>query len=221
MRRLVLQQSDRDLAKIVWDYMRYEQPIEKTDLIFVLGSDDVRIADRAAELYQAGYAPAILVSGDSGSTGKFFDRSEAEMLEQRMVKLGIPPSVIIKEEHATNTGENIIFGYKMIVELGLRASSILLVQKPFMLRRTYATFMQQWPADPKPRIITTTIKASFDEYTSDARYDFSHTVNTMVGDLQRVMLYPKKGFQITQDIPPDVLDAYNELIRRGYTKHLL
>jgi hypothetical protein len=43
----------------------------------------------------------------------------------------------------------------------------------------------------------------------------------MVGDLQRIRLYPEKGFQIHQDIPDDVWDAYEELVKAGYTKYLI
>jgi hypothetical protein len=43
----------------------------------------------------------------------------------------------------------------------------------------------------------------------------------MVGDLQRVKEYAKQGFQIPQEIPGNVWKAYEELVRRGYTKHLI
>lgn len=36
-------------AKIIWDYMRMNMPLEKTDAIFVLCSHDTRVAQRAAE----------------------------------------------------------------------------------------------------------------------------------------------------------------------------
>ena len=43
----------------------------------------------------------------------------------------------------------------------------------------------------------------------------------MVGDLQRIRLYPAMGFQIHQDIPADVWDAGQELIRAGYDTRLV
>jgi hypothetical protein len=46
-------------------------------------------------------------------------------------------------------------------------------------------------------------------------------VGIMVGDLQRIRLYPEKGFQIHQDIPDDVWRAYEELVEAGYDKYLL
>jgi hypothetical protein len=43
----------------------------------------------------------------------------------------------------------------------------------------------------------------------------------MVGDLQRIRLYPEKGYQIFQEIPDDVWAAYEELVAAGYDRHLI
>jgi hypothetical protein len=43
----------------------------------------------------------------------------------------------------------------------------------------------------------------------------------MVGDLQRIRVYPARGYQIEQDIPTDVWAAYEELVRAGYDRHLI
>lgn len=43
----------------------------------------------------------------------------------------------------------------------------------------------------------------------------------MVGDLQRIAVYGKNGFQIPQDIPEKVWHAYEQLVALGFDKHLL
>ncbi len=43
----------------------------------------------------------------------------------------------------------------------------------------------------------------------------------MVGDLERIREYPKLGFQVEQDIPEEVWQAFERLIEAGYDKHLL
>jgi hypothetical protein len=43
----------------------------------------------------------------------------------------------------------------------------------------------------------------------------------MVGDLQRIRIYPGRGFQIEQEIPEDVWQAFGKLIELGYDKHLI
>jgi hypothetical protein len=46
-------------------------------------------------------------------------------------------------------------------------------------------------------------------------------VGIMAGDLQRIQLYPAKGFQIHQEIPDDVWRAYEQLVEAGYDKYLI
>ena len=43
----------------------------------------------------------------------------------------------------------------------------------------------------------------------------------MIGDLQRIKIYPAKGFQIYQEIPGAVWDAYERLVELGFDKHLV
>ena len=37
-------------AQILWDFHKIDQPLEKVDLIFGLGSYDLRVADHCAKL---------------------------------------------------------------------------------------------------------------------------------------------------------------------------
>jgi hypothetical protein len=43
----------------------------------------------------------------------------------------------------------------------------------------------------------------------------------MVGDLQRIVEYPKRGLQVAQDVPDSVMKSWSNLVQNGYTKHLL
>ena len=43
----------------------------------------------------------------------------------------------------------------------------------------------------------------------------------MVGDLQRIRIYPALGFQIPQEIPDDVWEAYERLVAAGYDSRLV
>jgi hypothetical protein len=43
----------------------------------------------------------------------------------------------------------------------------------------------------------------------------------MVGDLQRIKLYPARGWQIEQDIPDEVWQAFERFVRAGYDKYLI
>src|SRR5262249_51757135 len=56
---------------------------------------------------------------------------------------------------------------------------------------------------------------------SHRRFAARPVINIMVGDLQRIRIYPGRGFQIEQDIPDDVWQAFEKLIELGYDKHLI
>lgn len=192
--------------------------LRKADAIFALGSNDVRVAERAAELFNQGYAPYLIFSGNVGILTKDrFSKPEAEVFADIARSMGVPEECILLESRSTNTGENILFTKSLLAEKGLDVKSLLLVQKPYMERRAYATFMQRWPGI---ELLVTSPQISFDEYpTSDLPIDL--VVNLMVGDLQRIKLYPEKGYQIPQEIPEDVWSAFEELVALGYTKHLI
>ena len=85
--------------------------------------------------------------------------------------------------------------------------------------RTYATFKKQWP-DPCTEVRVTSPQIPYEDYPNDflTKDDILHT---MVGDLQRIIEYPKQGFQIEQEVPKDVLEAMEQLIVAGYTNHLM
>ncbi|HWB26429.1 MAG TPA: hypothetical protein VG738_13170 [Chitinophagaceae bacterium] len=52
-----------ELAKTLWDYHHTNHSLEQADCILALGSHDLRVAERGAELYLHGYAPLLIFSG--------------------------------------------------------------------------------------------------------------------------------------------------------------
>jgi hypothetical protein len=42
----------------------------------------------------------------------------------------------------------------------------------------------------------------------------------MVGDTWRLKDYAEKGWQIPQEMPKEIEDVMNKLIKKGYTKHI-
>jgi hypothetical protein len=47
------------------------------------------------------------------------------------------------------------------------------------------------------------------------------TINEMVGDIDRVIRYPSRGFQIPHQLPPQILESWRELVAAGFVHHLL
>jgi hypothetical protein len=89
-----------------------------------------------------------------------------------------------------------------------------------MGRRALATFKKHWPLDSY-KLMVTSQDLTYDEYMDSIDVDKDTMINIMVGDLQRILIYPEKGYMIHQDVPKDVLDAYEKLIELGYTKHMV
>jgi uncharacterized SAM-binding protein YcdF (DUF218 family) len=205
------------LSKKLWDYHLLHQRLEKSDCILVLGSHDLRVAERGADLYLQGWAPLIIFSGGFGNfTKNNFTEPEADLFAVIAIRLGVPKNAILIENKSTNTGENILFTRELLKEKGLDPDSFILVQKPYMERRSYATFKKLWP---EKRLIISSPQISFEDYPS-GEISMEKFINIMVGDLQRIKDYPQKGFQIFQEIPDEVWDAYTRLVQLGFDKHL-
>ena len=208
-----------ELAKKIWDYHHINQLLKKCDVILALGSSDLRVAEYAADLFLDGYGDYLLASGGFGRITKDrFKKPEAEIFADTALDRGVPQDRILIEPEAANTGQNIAFARRLLEQRGMTVRSVLVVTKPYMERRTYATFKKQWPGDIE--LIVSSPPIVFDDYfTDDLPKDF--VINIMVGDLQRIREYPKKGFQIEQDIPGDVWRAYVALVEQGYDKALI
>lgn len=207
-----------ELAKKLWDYHLLHQPLEKADLIFVLGSRDLRVAEYAAELFLARYAPLVVFSGAFGKvSAQFFPKPEAEMFAETATKLGVPADKIIVENQSTNTGENILFTKHLLEEKGINVKKLIALQKPYMERRTYATIKKQWP---EVELIVSSPPISYEDYPNEV-ITKDNLINGLTGDLVRLKIYADKGFQIPQEIPEDVWSAYEALVKLGYNRRLV
>jgi uncharacterized SAM-binding protein YcdF (DUF218 family) len=210
------------LAETIWNYHLMKHQIAKADAILVLCSHDERVAERGARLFLEGWAPLIIFSGGQGAITKtLWDEPEAERFARIAMNLNVPRESILVEPNSTNTGENIRFTKKLLEERGLDLHKFIVVQKPYMERRSYATFRQYWP---EKEVVVTSPQVSFRDYLaeySNRSLSAADVVGIMVGDLQRIKLYPALGYQIAQEIPDDVWSAFEGLVLAGYDKYLI
>ena len=206
------------LAKKIWDYHHVHHTLVKSDCILALGSHDTRVADHAAALYLEGWAPLLIFAGGLGRlTEGMWTEPEADLFARIAIEKGVPKEAIRIENRSTNTGENIQLVQQLLKKEGIDPQSFILVQKPYMERRTFATFAKNWPGK---HFVVTSPQLSFEEYpTNDIPLE--NVIQIMVGDLQRIKLYPEKGFQVYQEIPADVWQAYERLVALGFDKQLI
>lgn len=209
------------LAKTIWDYHHMCLRPERADVMLVLGGHDLRVAEYAAKLFVEGFAPVVVISGGIAHEDDLlktnWEGTEAEKFASVMINRGVPKERIILESQARHTGENFSLSRPLIEERGHRFHSVLVVTKPYMERRAFATGQKQWP---DKKLIVTSPQISFRDYVGgDSAKE--NVINIMVGDLQRIEIYGRKGFQTRQEIPEDVRCAFETLKRLGYTKHLI
>jgi len=211
----------RELAEKLWDYHQLHHDLAKADAILVLCSHDKAVAERGAQLFLDGWAPLLVFSGGLGAITKHLWREpEAEQFAAIAVSMGVPRGRILVENQSTNTGENVAFTRRLLASRRLDPLSFIVVQKPYMERRSFATFHKVWPGK---QVVVTSPRVGFDEYLdrySNETLTPDDVVSIMVGDLQRIRVYPSRGFQVEQEIPADVWAAFLELVALGYDRHL-
>ena len=206
----------------IWNFMRLDQPVEKADCVIGFGCYNDDIALRCAQLYRDGFAPKVLFTGGLGrNTLGLWTQTEAERFAAIAMEHGVPAEDIIIENQSTNSAENILFTRKKLAEHGLEDSHLLCVHKPFMERRLYAAMQVYWP---EADAAYTSPLLDLDEYIRRSvaqGLTEKNVIEVMVGDLQRMDVYARKGYQIPQDIPVEVWDAFHALVEMGYTGELV
>ena len=205
-------------ARILWDYHCIPDPPSRCDLIFGLGSYDLRVADRCAALLHDGYADHLLFTGCAGNwTRRLYGRTEAEAFAERARQRGVDDSRLILETEATNLGENLTFTRRLLDRRGLSVASALVVTKGNTLRRASATAARLWP---ELTVRLTCPQDGWDGPLPEGRTR-DELIEEMVGDLHRIMVYPRLGHQTAQPIPRDVQEAFERLVEAGFDGHLI
>jgi uncharacterized SAM-binding protein YcdF (DUF218 family) len=205
-------------AELVWDYHQMKHQPQPCSAAIALGCNDIGVADYAAELYHQGLFPVVVFSGaNSNDTHEAFPRGEAVHFQERARELGVPDDAMLLEPDARNTGDNIVLSRKLLGAAGRAVESLLLISMPYMERRAYATCRKLWP-EVAPVCVSAPL--TFEKYLQTMGND-ALVVDMMIGDFQRVMEYPKRGFAIEQDVPAEVIGAYERLVAAGFTSRLL
>ncbi|MFG2989969.1 YdcF family protein [Streptomyces sp. NPDC048257] len=205
-------------AKLIWDYHQMGHDLVPVDVAIGLGSHDLGVAAASVDLYRAGLFPVLVFTGgNSPTTRARFPRGEAVHFREHALELGVPDSAIFVEPNAANTGQNITLTRDLLATQGIRPKTVLLVSKPYMERRSFATARKLWP---EVDVLCASEPLELDDYLKSIG-DEKLVLDMLVGDLQRVIEYPKLGYAIAQDVPQDVYDAYESLMRDGFTSRVI
>lgn len=213
---------DRALKEI-WYYMKLNQVLEKCDLIIGCGCANLDIPVKCSSLYKNGYAPKILFAGGLGKiTKNKFNKSEAEIYRDIAIANGVREEDILVETESTNTGDNFRFAMKILDESNIKYNKVLIVHKPLSERRTYSSARMIL----KDReLIITSFDMTFDEYleilNKKSEWDIINEISVIVGDIQRLIIYPQFGWQIENFVPDAIIKNYYYLKSLGFSKYVV
>lgn len=214
----VIDEHARRLARVLWDYHVVLEQVQRADFILALGSHDERVAMHAASLVRMGLAEVLVASGGAGKvTGGIWQQPEAERYAEVAASMGVEGDQVLVENGASNTGENLTRTRELMAQRGLPISTGILVAKPYMARRSLHTAQAQW-AEVRWQVSVPPI--AFDSYATDDVPE-ERMINLLVGDLQRMWVFARKGFQSPAEVPATARQAYNELVALGFDQFVL
>ncbi|MFI0448367.1 YdcF family protein [Actinomadura sp. 6N118] len=215
---MTLPDAYRADVETLWDYHDMHHTIRPSDAAIGLGSHDLGVATFAAELYHRGIIPRIVFTGaNAPTTVTRFPRGEAVHYREHTIELGVPDEAILVEPKATNTGQNIDLTRKLLADHGIAVQSAILISRPYQQRRAYSTAKKLWP---ELEIICASRPLPLNEYIESIG-DVHRVMSMLVGDTQRIIVYPERGFAIPQDMPEQVEAAYRRLVEAGFTSRLI
>jgi uncharacterized SAM-binding protein YcdF (DUF218 family) len=112
-----------------------QPPPRASDAIVVISGDEQMARfEEGVNLYRQGYGQYLVFSGAAFDNGT----SNADVMRNQAVKLGVPQSAILEESQAEDTWGNAVYTRQVLETHGLR--SAILVTSPYHIRRAKLTF---------------------------------------------------------------------------------
>lgn len=207
-------------VKILYDYMKVNDQLEKSDIIMGCGCANLQIPRRCAQLYLEGYGEYIVFSGGLGkTTKKLFSKPEAKIYQEIALECGVPKEKMIIEDQSTTTPQNFKNTISILQQKKLKHDSMIIVHSVITTRRTLAT-ARAYLANTKIRM--TTVKTTFEEFMNRLEKSqlLQETICVLVGNIQRMIIAPQMGYQVEEMVPDEVIKAYYFLKQKGYIKYI-
>lgn len=213
------------------------------DMVILAGNAILSTAAKAFEAAKTAQTPVLITGGIGHSTAllaeavaqryvgiEVYERPEAVILRDIAVRFfGLDKHQALVESAATNCGENASFSRRVLDELGLRPSVVLLVQDPLMQRRTDASFRRAWSDSTwqteflnwptfVPRLEWTDGKVEYAVDLPRQLWSGPRFMSLLLGEIPRLRddrdgYGPRgKGFICHVDIPTEVERGFLDLI---------
>jgi uncharacterized SAM-binding protein YcdF (DUF218 family) len=189
MDRALRKPTEAEIAAINVRHL-IETPLRPADLLFVFGTrvDVETRVNEACRLWRAGYFRWAVVSGGvtPGS-----DRTECEIMAGAMVERGVPAGIILREDRATNTGENVIVSLPIIDRaLGLaNIGSVICLGNTWTARRYPMTLHRHWPEVEKMLVTVDDFETPRALWHTDGEFS-----RRMLSEWDKIEPYKARGF---------------------------
>lgn len=181
--------TEAEIAAINTQHL-IDTPLRPADLLFVFGTRidvDIRVAE-ACRLWREGYFRHAIVSGGvtPGS-----DLSECAIIADAMVERGVPADIILREDRAMNTGENVIFSLPVIERaLGLaNIGSVICLGNSWTARRYPMTLHRHWPEVEKMLVTVDSFAVPRALWHTDPEFS-----RRMLAEWDKIEPYRARGF---------------------------
>lgn len=192
------------LVDKVTKFLIESTPIEdlpRVDAIFIFGHYEPQVAHHAAELWKIGKAPRIIISGKGRDAIPKGFETEADFYVSLIKSDGVPKEALILEKESTNSLENVLLGMATCYNVGVNPKSVILCAMPPLLRRARATFRKQFSE----------ITAYGSAFPMPKEWFTPSRISRLLGELDRLDEYAKKGDIVRVEIPGDVLFAAEQI----------
>lgn len=170
------------------EYLFCEDELAQADLILVFGGKRLERAEKAAELYKAGVAPRIFMTGgDKRGTGV----CESIRLKEHAVSLGVPEEAIVTECESVNTMENVKMSAATIEKtIGwANIQNVVIISAPYHLRRVKQALSRYIPRSVK----ITCAPDTRQDITRDNWWHTQEGQNMVTRELEKVRTYALQG----------------------------
>lgn len=200
-------------AAVLWNYFLSFRNETAGDTIVVCCSYDLRVMDYAVSAANAWNVKNLVISGRKGNwTGMLWREDECDVFHEH-AGTALQGHNVLLERKAGNFGENIGFSRKLLNDPG----SVAFVTKPNSVLRVLLTVPVQWPGI---EFTVTSPVFPFPDGISNVIGLFG-LINEMTGDIDRIIRYPRAGYQIGHELPGHVLESWEYLVDRGFTQNLV
>ncbi len=201
------------LAKSLFDYLYLQDRLSLAEAIIGFGHFDQKIPFQCGKLFSEGFAPLIIFSGGIGAGSAGLNKPEAHEFFDTLIHHfpELPADKVLLEDKSTNTGENIRFTLSLLKQKQSEIKefkNIIIVANAYRQRRVWLTCKKYFENSvllncPPP----TDFETELEMFRSKGEDFYTH----LIDEMERIKIYPAKGYIAENIIPTKILRDVEEL----------